>query len=648
MNQLFFKHFLLYFLPLGTIFSAGIIFIYNSQYQHGLEIVEKNEEGKVQLLRENLNDFYRPLISNVNYLTQQQGVIDLLNGTENDHQALKRDLVNIAQAVGDYDQIRVIDIDGQEVIRVDLTAQHAKPLRNESDRRYFKLIQNLKEGQTFISAIDLNQENGQIKGKRKSVIRVGKKVISKNGDELGIVVTNYLMNSYLDGLMAMSSTDGVMLMTASGYWLAAPKKYPRFTHLLADTSNQRFSSFFPEEWKLMKADQNGTVMTDNGLFVYNRIKKDVKGTEKHEEMIFSTYIPRDQLRSEIGINPIWLAIALIATLFLIAWLSVVLSKNDIRHTEQRKQRAAELILANKEVDFQTEEKKKRVAELIIADKEVDLQTELKEKRAAELILANKEVDFQTEQKEKRAAELIIANEVILRNKEKEKHAAELAIVNEELESFSYSVSHDLRAPLRAVNGFAEILEEDYSDKLDDEGRETIRVIKDNARHMGRLIDDLLQFSRLGRQKINKVEVNMNRLAEVALKNLEASFDMKDYTVDLKNLPAVKGDADLLLQVLVNLFSNSFKYSSKNEVPKIEIGAKKTASKTTYYVKDNGVGFKMDYAEKLFGVFQRLHSQGEFEGTGVGLAIVHRIIKRHGGKIWAEGDIDKGATFYFQI
>ncbi|MFT6027311.1 MAG: two-component system sensor histidine kinase/response regulator, partial [Bacteroidia bacterium] len=128
----------------------------------------------------------------------------------------------------------------------------------------------------------------------------------------------------------------------------------------------------------------------------------------------------------------------------------------------------------------------------------------------------------------------------------------------------------------------------------------------------------------------------------------ASFDMKDYTVDLKNLPAVKGDADLLLQVLVNLFSNSFKYSSKNEVPKIEIGAKKTASKTTYYVKDNGVGFKMDYAEKLFGVFQRLHSQGEFEGTGVGLAIVHRIIKRHGGKIWAEGDIDKGATFYFQI
>jgi signal transduction histidine kinase/DNA-binding response OmpR family regulator len=225
--------------------------------------------------------------------------------------------------------------------------------------------------------------------------------------------------------------------------------------------------------------------------------------------------------------------------------------------------------------------------------------------------------------------------------------AQLEAANKELESFSYSVSHDLRAPLRAITGFSRVLETDYGDKLDSEARRLIRVVCDSADNMGRLIDDLLAFSRFGRKPIEVSRIDMGQLANTVFTALTESERFAGrITVD--QLPPAHGDAALLKQVWQNLLSNAIKFSARHGDPRIEITGSSTASEAVYCVKDNGAGFDMRYYNKLFGVFQRLHDSTEFPGTGVGLAIVQRIIARHGGRVWAESSPGKGAAFYFSV
>ncbi|WP_034294938.1 ATP-binding protein [Herbaspirillum sp. RV1423] len=224
--------------------------------------------------------------------------------------------------------------------------------------------------------------------------------------------------------------------------------------------------------------------------------------------------------------------------------------------------------------------------------------------------------------------------------------------NKELESFSYSVSHDLRAPLRAVDGFARMLEEDIAAQLDDEGRRKLQVIRDNTRNMGRLIDELLEFSRLGRKELNYGHIDMGALAKAAFNEADnAATDkmaMNGATLTMGELPAATGDLVLIKQVWSNLLSNALKFSAKREQPHIDISGAAKDGELTYTVRDNGAGFDMRYYDKLFGVFQRLHRISEFEGTGVGLAIVYRIVSRHGGRVWAEGTVGEGAAFHFTL
>jgi len=220
-------------------------------------------------------------------------------------------------------------------------------------------------------------------------------------------------------------------------------------------------------------------------------------------------------------------------------------------------------------------------------------------------------------------------------------------INKELEAFSYSVSHDLRAPLRGINGYAQMLGEDYADKLDEEGNRIIENIKYNAKKMGLLIDDLLAFSRLGRKEIQKRDINLNEIIDAVITEINKTIS-HTAEITVEELHHTKADYGLLYQTLFNLISNGIKYSSKKTHPKINISSYEKNGETTITIKDNGAGFDMKYANKLFGVFQRLHSQEEFEGTGVGLAIVQRIITKHNGKVWAEGTINEGATFYITL
>lgn len=224
---------------------------------------------------------------------------------------------------------------------------------------------------------------------------------------------------------------------------------------------------------------------------------------------------------------------------------------------------------------------------------------------------------------------------------------ELEALNKEMESFSYSVSHDLRAPLRAINGYAQMLEEDCYDQLDDEGKRYLGLVRDNASRMGLLIDSLLEFSRLGKKAIVKSRVDMNSLANSVLQEIKLSQPHRARVVIDELLP-VNADLQLIHQVLVNLLTNAIKYSSKKEEPLVEMRSFKQNGNIVYEIRDNGAGFDNNYKNKLFGIFQRLHGADEFEGTGVGLALVKRIIIKHGGEIWAEGEVNKGATFSFSL
>jgi light-regulated signal transduction histidine kinase (bacteriophytochrome) len=229
-----------------------------------------------------------------------------------------------------------------------------------------------------------------------------------------------------------------------------------------------------------------------------------------------------------------------------------------------------------------------------------------------------------------------------------KRTEQLRQTNKELEDFSYSVSHDLRAPLRIIDGFGQILIEDYAGRLDEEGQQTIAVIMSNARKMGKLIDDLLQFSKTGKSELKTERVDMNSLVREVIQELKAGGMPIPGQLKQYKLGIAQGDGAMLKQVWVNLISNAIKYSGKKEQPLIEIGQAEKDGRRSYFVKDNGAGFDMKYAGKLFGVFQRLHSEEEFEGTGVGLALVQRIIVRHGGTIRAEGKLNEGASFYFTL
>lgn len=288
----------------------------------------------------------------------------------------------------------------------------------------------------------------------------------------------------------------------------------------------------------------------------------------------------------------------------------------------------------------------RTTELEQKNKELlDLQKNLE----GEVLARTAELEEKVQKLNKsQKAMLYMVEDLNLITSELKTERKRLKISNSELDAFTYSVSHDLRAPLRAINGFSEFLLEDYASKLDEEGNRYLTVIRQNASKMDGLISDMLNLSRISRTELRLSNVDMGQTAQSIFTEIATEKENKDFNLIIGNIPKVKCDLKLINQVWQNLIGNALKYSVGSEVKKIEIRAEENRSEIIYCVKDWGAGFNPKYKHKLFGVFQRLHTEDEFEGTGVGLAIVQRIIHRHGGRVWAEGSPGKGAMFWFSL
>ncbi|MDP2888858.1 MAG: CHASE3 domain-containing protein [Bacteroidota bacterium] len=361
--------------------------------------------------------------------------------------------------------------------------------------------------------------------------------------------------------------------------------------------------------------------TNQGLNYSDNLRQISTAVEQHEEKKLKQLLKSNKF-SVTAFN--WISRIMFVLISVTTILLLIVTGKNLQQNEKREKRAAELIIANKELAFQNTEKENRAAELILANKELVFQNEEKGKRAAELIIADKELVFQNEEKEKQEA------------------------ANKELEAFSYSVSHDLRAPLRHIGGFVDLLIKNSSNQLDEKGLRYLNIISESSHEMGNLIDALLTFSRLSRTELQKTNINSQNIVAQVLKSFDKELAGRDVEIIVSELPETTGDETLIHQVWENLISNALKYSKNKEKAKINIGYEILDNKIVFHIRDNGAGFDMKYADKLFGVFQRLHKASDFEGIGIGLANVNRIIVRHGGKCWAESEVGNGATFFFRI
>ena len=381
----------------------------------------------------------------------------------------------------------------------------------------------------------------------------------------------------------------------------------------------------------------GPRVSGNAIVFYKRIVE-------NNEILGTVYLRGDyrllrRLADHLGILGAVLALSLLVAFLMSTWLQTAVTKPIMEISEIARQ-------VMEKRDFSLRVRKTTEDEIgYLVDAINDMLAEVGRRQEA---LEASNVTLGREMTERARVEDQLRELNIELERRVDARTAQLEAANKELESFSYSVSHDLRAPVRAIIGFSRMLTEEHIRQLDAEAQRLLGIVQSEAHRMGALIDDLLAFSRMGRQAMQMYEVDMTQLARTTYEGLVAHHPTNNVQFQLGVLPRARGDRSLLGQVWANLLANALKFSSKEPNPRIEVSAISDETEHVYFVRDNGVGFDPRYQSKLYGVFQRLHDAGDFPGTGVGLALVQRIVTRHGGRVWADSKPNEGATFYFTL
>ena len=698
------------FLPLMLVVTAVMLALYQVQMEAAHSVIRVSEKQVLNLARHSASAELAAVRSDVAYLADSIVVQRWLNNGPASRGQIEKEFVVFAAHKGLYEQIRLLDLSGREVVRVDWHGGHPSAvsqnaLQDKSDRYYVQASAFLARDEIYISPFDLNVEHGVVEQPPKPMIRFGTPVYDNHGHKRGILVLNYRGQGLLDQMQTLAAQgDGQLwLLNAQGYWLLGPDPQSEWAFMYPDRSERRFDVTYPDAWASMQQDSTqGQLLTGDGLYTYARFAPHPSPVNV-PDWIIVTYVGASLLAEKTRRITRNLGVTFGVLLILVAAISwAIASQNlnrkraeaSLRISEARFRAVAEtandaVISANRHgniVYFN------RAAETIfgytsneVIDRPLTLlmpeRFHLDHKQGLQRFLATGEarvlgktlelagrrkdgVEFPIELS---LATWKIEDQVyftglvrdITRRRQAEGHirqlnedmrvrAVELEATNKELEAFSYSVSHDLRAPLRAIDGFSQVLLEDYAAVLDAEGHGHLERIRMAAQRMGVLIDDLIKLSQITRVELLIKEVDLSELATAIASELRARDPQRQVEVIIEAGLRVRGDARLLHSVLENLLSNAWKFTQGRDTAHITFGCTQRNGLPAYFVQDDGVGFDAAYADKLFGVFQRLHDAREFPGTGIGLAMVQRIIHKHGGWVWAQSTPGKGATFYFML
>ncbi|MEH6566239.1 MAG: PAS domain S-box protein [Halopseudomonas sp.] len=602
------------------------------------------------------------------------------------------------------EQVRVERQDNEAVIKP------PEQLQNKAARYYVQLGLQLEPGQLYFSAFDLNVERGEIQRPLNPTIRVATPVADKTGETAGLLVMNYRGANLLDALAAMDSprTGQLWLVNQNGYWLKGPTADQEWGFMLPERSEQSLAKKYVRLWsQIIQNTQLGELLDADDHYSFASIDLTPTESPSFEQTLGRLHVVShlsggqlDQLTGPLK-KGLWQAGVLIALLS--AGLAYVLARSVAQrwHTEsslqdsEAKFRAmieaapdaiiitdtdGTIVLLNEQAirlfEYTQQELLGQKVEVLLPEElrrghiqhrqgyvsaprprlmGSGLRLQAKRKDGSELPV---EVSLSPIRTPSETLVFCAIRDVTERRETEDKikqlnngltaQNNELQVVNRELEAFSYSVSHDLRAPLRAIDGFSQILTSSLSDKLDEQEVDYFNRIRKAAQKMSKLIDDLLLLARVSRADVLSAEVNLSNLAESAVQNLKELQPEREIDIQIQKGICVEGDLALLQVTVQNLIGNAWKFTGKTEHPQIQVGTEIQDEEEVIFVRDNGAGFDMNYADKLFIPFQRLHSGNDFPGSGVGLATIERIMAKLNGRIWAESVTGQGATFFLKL
>ncbi|EXJ14405.1 sensor histidine kinase [Imhoffiella purpurea] len=589
----------LIWIPLIAVLTLLMATFHAKDMEHLRRLVGTEQHAVITeaalVLTNNLDWVHRDL----EYLSRRPDLDRFLtSGGENRHRELTRDLASFMETRhGIYDQLRYLDASGLEVVRVDNGSGKTRiateaELQDKSDRYYFHDAWASPLGTIYLSPFDLNVEHGVIEIPYKPMLRCATKVGDRTGVAKAVLILNYLGQPLIGRLQALAKDSDISLwlLNQDSYWLLGDRPEQAWGFMFPDGRDRTLAKRDPALWRTIEAG------TRDGHPLHARFDEGLLSAARFE--------PTRKLSDR---NPATANHVLQSPSYwiLVSWVP----KEDLALQARPLTQRHVIIWIT--------------LGILLAMLSVGI-AHLSVKRRQSI-----------ETMDKALQRLAVAN-----------HGLNSA--NRELESFSYSVSHDLRAPLRTLDGFSNMLLKGYADKLDDKGQDYLQRMRTAAQRMSRLIDDMLALSRITRAELKREPLDLGAMAEEILDELAESDPERHLEVRIQPELHTSGDRRLVHIAMQNLLANAWKFTSRTGAPRIEVGRDDTDRPPSFFVRDNGAGFDMAYADKLFGAFQRLHHASDFPGTGIGLATVQRVVHKHGGRIWGQGAIDQGAVFHFTL